>query len=290
MAQSRNNAIIMAAGMSARLAPLSYETPKGLLEVRGEVLIERQIRQLQEVGISDITTVVGYMAEKFDYLKTKFGVDIVLNPDFNRYNNSATLMCVVDRLADTYICSSDNYFTENVFESTVDSSYYAATFYPGRTNEWGLITDEKGLITGIDHEPVNRWCMMGHVFFSSEFSKKFAKILAEEFEDEAVKNGYWEGVYERHVNELPMFARKYDSSIIREFDSLEDLRQFDTSYIADTRSSIIKKLCAELDCGETDVREISAIKNGISALSFSFACRGKRYIYSQEDSTLRELK
>ena len=171
MAQSRKNAIIMAAGMSARLAPLSYETPKGLLEVRGEVLIERQIRQLQEVGITDITIVVGYMAERFENLKTKFGVDIVYNPDYNRYNNSATLMCVIDRLANTYICSSDNYFTENVFESKVEEPYYAATFYPGKTNEWGLVIDEKGLITGIDHEPVDRWCMMGHVFFSSEFSR-----------------------------------------------------------------------------------------------------------------------
>ncbi len=40
-----DNAIIMAAGTSSRFAPLSYETHKGLLTVRGEVLIERQIRQ-----------------------------------------------------------------------------------------------------------------------------------------------------------------------------------------------------------------------------------------------------
>ena len=54
------NAVIMAAGLSSRFAPISYEKPKGLLKVRGEVLIERQIRQLQEAGISDITVVVGY--------------------------------------------------------------------------------------------------------------------------------------------------------------------------------------------------------------------------------------
>jgi len=42
-----NNAIIMAAGTSSRFAPLSYEKPKSLIEVKGEVLIERQIRQLK---------------------------------------------------------------------------------------------------------------------------------------------------------------------------------------------------------------------------------------------------
>ena len=45
-----DNAIILAAGLSSRFAPISYEKPKGLLHVRGEILIERQIRQLQESG------------------------------------------------------------------------------------------------------------------------------------------------------------------------------------------------------------------------------------------------
>ena len=46
-----DNAVIMAAGMSSRFAPLSYEKPKALLKVKGEVLIEREIRQLQAAGI-----------------------------------------------------------------------------------------------------------------------------------------------------------------------------------------------------------------------------------------------
>ena len=60
-----DNAVIMAAGLSSRFAPISYEKPKGLLKVRGEVLIERQIRQLKEAGIDDITVVVGYKKEYF---------------------------------------------------------------------------------------------------------------------------------------------------------------------------------------------------------------------------------
>ena len=43
-----DNAIIMAAGMSSRFVPISLEKPKGLLTVKGEVLIERQIEQLQQ--------------------------------------------------------------------------------------------------------------------------------------------------------------------------------------------------------------------------------------------------
>ena len=105
---TKRNAIIMAAGTSSRFAPLSYEKPKGLLEVKGEVLIERQIRQLKEAGVDDITVVVGYKADLFMYLKDKFGVEIVLNEDYNRYNNTSSVIRVIDKLADTYLCSSDN--------------------------------------------------------------------------------------------------------------------------------------------------------------------------------------
>ena len=99
------NAIIMAAGMSSRFAQLSYEKPKGLLKVKGEVLIEREIRQLKEAGIQDITIVVGYMQEKFFYLEDKFGVKIVVNEDYYQYNNTSTLIRVLDRLSNTFICS-----------------------------------------------------------------------------------------------------------------------------------------------------------------------------------------
>lgn len=63
-----DNAVIMAAGLSSRFAPLSYERPKALITVKGEVLIERQIRQLREAGIREIILVAGYKKEQFYYL------------------------------------------------------------------------------------------------------------------------------------------------------------------------------------------------------------------------------
>lgn len=45
------NAIILAAGKSTRFAPFTYERPKGLFRVKGEYLIERQIKQFVEAGV-----------------------------------------------------------------------------------------------------------------------------------------------------------------------------------------------------------------------------------------------
>ena len=91
----------MAAGTSSRFAPLSYERPKGLITVKGDVLIERQIRQLKESGINDITVVTGYKANEFQYLKGKYGVQLVNNPYYNTRNNNASIKVVENILSNT---------------------------------------------------------------------------------------------------------------------------------------------------------------------------------------------
>ena len=131
-----DNAVIMAAGTSSRFAPLSYEMPKGLIEVKGEVLIERQIKQLKEAGIPEIYVVTGYLADRFSYLKDKYGVKLLHNPDYLTRNNNASIYAARHVIKNTYICSSDNYFTRNPFEAEVDGAYYAAVFAEGETAEW----------------------------------------------------------------------------------------------------------------------------------------------------------
>ena len=66
-----DSAVILAAGFGSRFVPLTFETPKGLLEVYGERMIERQIKQLHEAGVTDITIVVGYLKEN-TYTITSF--------------------------------------------------------------------------------------------------------------------------------------------------------------------------------------------------------------------------
>ena len=70
-------ALIIAAGFGSRFVPLTFETPKGLLEVYGERMIERQIKQLHAAGIEDITVAVGYLKEQFEYLIDQYGVKLL---------------------------------------------------------------------------------------------------------------------------------------------------------------------------------------------------------------------
>ena len=85
------SAIILAAGAGTRFAPLSFERPKALFEVRGEVLIERTIRQLREAGVERIAVVTGYMKESLFYLEDKLGVSILINPEYSTRNNDSSV-------------------------------------------------------------------------------------------------------------------------------------------------------------------------------------------------------
>lgn len=279
----RRNAIIMAAGTSSRFVPLSAECPKGLLEVKDEVLIERQIRQLKEAGISDITIIVGYKADMFAYLNGKFGVDIVLNEDFARYNNTSSLIRVIDRLDNTFVCSSDNYFPENLFIADSPDSYYSALYAEGKTNEYCLTTNGEDFITDVRVGGRDAWYMVGHVFFNHAFSEAFRKIMIEEYKNETTKQGYWEDLYIRYLDQLPkMKINRYKEGDIQEFDNLDELRLFDVSYVGDTRSSVVKSICKSLNIQEADVYGFKNIKHHGDFLHFQFKVGDITYEYNDK--------
>jgi len=225
------NAVLMAAGYGSRLGPITEQIPKGLLRIRGEVLVERQIEQLVEAGVADIFLVTGYRSEQFAYLGTHPHVHIVENPDYHRYNNTSSLYRVLDELDNTYICSADNYFTKNVFAPYVYRSYYVATYGDEPTEEYYLSVDADDRITGVQIGGARGWYMMGHVYFTRAFSEKFRTLLRHAYEiDAAVREMLWEQFYMQHLNELILYRKCYPQGIIYEFDTLSDILVFDPKF------------------------------------------------------------
>ncbi len=283
------NAIIMAAGTASRFVPLSEERPKGLLNVRGEILIERQIRQLREAGIKDITIVIGYKAELFEYLADKYSVTFMYNEDYRRYNNSSSVIRVVDKLNDTFICCSDHYFERNVFLDRHKDSYYAVQYAKGETAEWCVETDEEGFIKKVNIGGANAWYLAGHVYFNPAFSKTFANLLTEAYQFEETRQGYWEDLMIKHLDILPIKIRKYSDKEFREFDSIDELRTFDNSYNNDTRSTILKDICKRLGCKERQLSRFERIKHEGEYLLFSFLVDSNKYVYDGRTATAKPL-
>ena len=205
--------------------------PKGLLRIRGEVLVERQMRQLIAAGVGDIFLVVGYRKEQFSYLASDPHIHIIENPDYFRYNNTSSLYRVLDVLDNTYICSADHYFTENVFEPYVYRSYYASIYGEEPTGEYYLSVDADNRITDVQIGGQRGWYMMGQVYFSRGLSERFRALLKSAYEtDEAVRGLLWEQFYMRHIDDLALYRRCYADNVIYEFDTLADIQAFDPNF------------------------------------------------------------
>lgn len=283
-----DNAIIMAAGTSSRFAPLSYERPKALIGVRGEVLIERQIRQLQEAGVPEIIVVTGYKGEQFNYLRERYGVRLVHNEDYLTRNNNGSIYAARDFIRNSYICSADNYFMENPFQAEEGGAYYAAVYANGDTHEWCMEEDAEGYISRVTIGGRDQWYMLGHTFWDEAFSTRFLHILEREYHEPQMRDLLWESIYIEHLDELRMRMRRFPAGEIYEFDTLDELRVFDPSYVNDTRSAILQEVAGELHCAERDITQVQRYQTDDNAASgFTCVVRGRRYRYSYADRELR---
>ena len=101
--------------------------------------------------------------------------------------------------------------------------------------------------------------------------------MKDEFDLPETANKFWADIQDEHLQELFMYAKRVDSSVIHEFDSLEELREFDSKYLYDSGSSIMKKLCKLLAVRENGIIGIESLKKLKPSL-FKFRCKGDTFI------------
>lgn len=223
-----DNAIIMAAGYSARCMPLSNVMPKGLFRVKGEILIEREIEQLKQAGVHDIIVVTGFMHEKFEYLREKYNIRIIFNVDYDKYNNMASLYVTKDYIRNSYILCSDNYYEDNVFHQYVYTPYYSCVYSENYCDEFCVTkVDEEGYIEAIRRGGVRAWYTIGDAFFDENFSKKFCKYMTEEWDNLQTRNMLMDDFHIKHIKDLKLKMVKRPKNSILEFDTLEEIKAFD---------------------------------------------------------------
>lgn len=272
-------AVILAAGPSTRCIPLSLELPKALFKVKGECLIDRQISQLQEAGIRDITVVIGYMHEQFAYLTKIPGVRLVENPDYLVCNNIHSLRCARSRLANSYICACDDYFAENPFHSFEYRSFYAGVRVDGTSPEMFVDTDGDGRIVRMEKGRSGGQVLLGHSFWTCDFAEAFLNLV-DRMPALERKDVFWEWVVQENLDCLPpMYYRRYAGNAIVEFDYFDDLRRFDSAYVKHTHSRIVSNIISVFHCDEAEIHSFRKISEGLTNTSFIFRFRDHDYIY-----------
>lgn len=287
------NAIIMAAGKSNRFAPFTYEKPKGLFIVKGEVLIERQINQLIEAGINEIIIVVGYMKEKFFYLEKKYNgkVKLIVNNTYGKYGNIYSLYTAKQYLNNTFICCADQYFINNPFiDNNINNiSYRACAYYTKKFREFSIDYTDAKVISGCYIGGSDKMAMIGHAYFNNQFSKKFREYMENEINDFGIANMFWEEFYGKHIKDLTLYMKEYNSDQILEFDSIDELRRFDSDFLLNVDSEIITNICNKINCHPNEIVNISVIQAGLTNVSFKFTVDNTEYVYRHPGGTAGNL-
>lgn len=122
-------AIILAAGMGKRLGELTKGNTKCMIEVGGETLISRLLRQLDRQHLSRIVMVIGYKAQKLrDYLATlptTTPIEFIENTIYDKTNNIYSLYMAKDYLCaeDTLLFESDIIMEDAVINKLVNHPY-----------------------------------------------------------------------------------------------------------------------------------------------------------------------
>lgn len=272
------NAIILAAGGADMSAKSVYSMPKGLFMKNGETLIERQIRQLKEAGIQDITVVIAYKQELYFFLQDKWGVNLEINPDLKK-NNIYSLYVAKEHLDSTYICNCDNYFEENPFFMYEYNTFHATVYKEDSSNELLVRKNDSGRILSVYSGEKSGECIYGHAYLDSAFCTRFKKYMEHEIDNFRISVLFWEEFVSKHADNLDMYVHEYSPEIVFEFDEIQQIQNIDGLFLGNVSGRINAKICEVLHCDETDINDIVILQKGLTNILFTFVVRGERYIF-----------
>ena len=271
--QIPESAIILAAGYGMRMIPINREIPKGLLQVKGETLIERIIRQLHGVGVFHIYIVVGFMKESYEFLIDKYGVELLVNTRYASTNNLISLKCAADHIHNTYILPCDVWAAHNPFR---DHEFYS----------WYMVSDAKDpdsnvrinrnleLVRTQSLASGNR--MIGISYIHEKDAEKFRKKIQEISGIQHGEEQFWETAL-FSCKGVELAGRAVPDKDYIEINTFEQLRNIDSnadqlrSEALDTISNVF---CTTLD----SITGIEILKKGMTNRSFLFNMNGEKYI------------
>ena len=266
-------AIILAAGFGMRMVPINTEVSKGLMEVKGEVLIERMIRHLHEVGITDIQVVVGFMKERYEYLIDEFQVKLVVNSEYQVKNNLHSLSKVKSSLDKTYIIPCDIWAEENPFSDFEPYSWYMVS--EEMSVESTVRVNRKRELVMIDEtEEGNQ--MIGLSYLMGEEATLVQDRLQEFSKKPSYDHEFWECTLQ-DKNKWIIPSKVVNSKQLIEINTYEQLREIDgnsTNLQTDAISIIQDCFNVEVD----EIKNITVLKKGMTNRSFLFECHNQKYI------------
>lgn len=226
-------AVFIAAGFGTRLVPITFNTPKPLVRVHGQRIIDGMIDACLDAGINEIYIVRGYLAEQFDQLLYKYPMlKFLENPIYNEANNISSAMVARYMLSNAYVFEADLFISN---PQIIKPYHYASNFLGIKkeyTDDWcvtvkdGIITEEK-----VGGKGPDCWQMIGISYWDDIDGHKLSQDIKEVYEAPGGKERYWE--------QVPLVYRKDHYLVeirpcreedIVEIDTFRKLKAIDRTY------------------------------------------------------------
>ena len=229
-------AIILAAGVSRRLYPLTYEIPKCLIEVGDKPILNHQLEALESCGITDIIMVLGYYREAImTHVQSQFpdiNFEFVINHHYFETNTAYSLrLCNKSLNGNPFVLmNADVLYPKEVLKRVINSAYdtaLAVEIKPCGREEVKVIEGENNRLVAIGKELIESNSLgelIGVAKFSAEFSVAFENSL-----DRLIAAGGTADYFEAAIHPLMADHKVYYEDVSDlpciEIDFIEDLEK-----------------------------------------------------------------
>lgn len=224
-------AVFLAAGFGSRMVPITINTPKPLVRVNGQRIIDGLIDACLKADIKAIYIVRGYLGEQFDQLLYKYPmIKFIDNPLYDKANNISSALCSKDLFSNAYVLEADLLISN---PDIIKKYHYQSEFLAikkDKTDDWCFETAD-GIIIKEKVGGENCHQMVGISYWSNEDGKKLADDIQSAFELPNGKNYYWEQIpLEVYKDKYKVAVCECNDEDIVEIDTFDELKAIDKSY------------------------------------------------------------
>lgn len=224
-------AVFIAAGFGSRLVPITFNTPKPLVRVHGQRIIDGLLDACIAAGIEDIVIVRGYLGDQFDQLLYKYPmIKFLENPVYNEANNISSALVARYMLGNAYVFEADLVISN---PAIITKYQYQSNFLGikmERSDDWCFDTKD-GIITAQKVGGLDTYQMVGISYWTETDGKKLADHIKQAYEMPGGKELYWEQVALKiFKDQYKVAVRECKQEDIIEIDTFRELKAIDKTY------------------------------------------------------------
>ena len=224
-------ALILAAGLGSRLAPITDNVPKSMVPVNGKPILVKQIENLLNNGVKDITIITGYKSEVIEELiRNNYpSINIIKSEDYINTNNMYSAYLAKNKLygEEFLMMNADVYYDDTIIAELLKKEYVNAIVTDiGTYNEESMkVIEENGRLVSISKQ-IDKEDALGCSIDVYKFSPKAGKAFFDkcsEYIDEKKELKLWSEVALNDIlNEVDFIACPLKGRWV-EIDNHEDL-------------------------------------------------------------------